>query len=1439
MAKTNYNNAESLSGIVTSMEKNNEWWENALDQYQNYTYHLELFVVKNNDATEFLLNESNNLDTIISNGWPGSDIQYITIAETGVTTEFNIQDLEIKSFGAGSSSLSKIAGTATSLSFTIVQVGNTSLNDNLMNAALLSGYSSISEAKYFLKVNFKGYNDDGVTIRSENQNLTKVFPFVIANVGDVSSSTDARGTITTIEGTIASDVAMSHSVNTLQHNFEFEIKETLKETLDEFMTKLNEHVIKNDFSVDDPNNNEFIHTYAFEFDDNFMTRYGESKMNDETANMASGNNQVKTRSGSINISQQTGVITPGLSILDVIYDICIQSTDVRNELTEIRDTFTDTICVLPSAVTKPNGLNILTGEAGHDITYFITTKPRLVVQNNYDNANKVTNAAKLIKEVFEKQQCKKIYYYQYTGLNDQILDLNLSFNKQLIKAYNLPKDDAFAHRFIEGNEQIIQDLNPRAQQKLQELQAQLSALQGDRETANENLGTMRDQVENASESVNDRIVSRQSDALRSLGVDNQFVQHAASELSGKPMALALQTAQQYDPDILSETNEVRTRYNDLVDSYDELASVVSNTTRSIQNVEEDIRNTTMQAIGANYSRYVGSQVGNISNSLSGIRGASDTNKIVMEELGDDLISTLTTQQLEDIVEALIVNPVIFKRGILPYLTTQSHVSIFSSSNEKEINLAKQKFYEAINMDISMETLKLTIKGDPYWIDTYITPKTAKELFGDNNGRDDYKSHPSNINGSNYVTIVTNKAAGVDANDNTKIANLATMLYVVRDVVSSFSNGQFVQQLDMVRIPVPDSFLPVNPFFSTASVDDREEILMEQQVVPRRLGRQDPRIFGDLFGGGLSGTGTEGSDDSISGSGRGGDPGLIAGNAYRAISGSLSTLADKIANSPFPSSEDSARYTSLLNQATMASLYGSSEAKAGIESANRVIADSYGDPGEVSSILQELVDSGENISPEAIAMLKTVYGEPDAIVAPTQISDEAVTNVMTEIQTLSDQNFHSASEIAEDTASHMTTSIDPTVVYDSPPSLMTIENSNMMLDGTMPLLSTETYANPEAPLLDYDATQLDALDLPEEVVSGYKDAASTRNGIKVRNYIDSLPANQADALNSIDSPYIQKTQPAIEVAPTISEIHSTPLKTPREVIMQSRIQDAQTQMIAEAGGSYNDLTDDEKRHYENLSDAYDEIDEIAKLDPIRNEAKLKIVNDELDKSIRIYNDRLAGGDSEWSWTQEEAEAKEQLEIQNDATVLENISNLDDGYSTPIADRVIVDDNGSVNIMKDMSVLPTKPSDGFTLPMDYLSENDDFTITDQHLAQYELAENNWKDFRKGEFVTVNVVDPNPLIGTFQTELYSSFENPELAQQYGIDTTPLVSGETISIDDPRYRQWNAGNLDKIRNQITNDLPLVTTVELMNEADTTGSRILEVEIGINDFVVAEGQEE
>jgi GH24 family phage-related lysozyme (muramidase) len=820
---TNFSNAESLSEIVTEMEKNEEWWMNALDEYQNFAYNIELFIVNQADAFDFMFNETSNIDTIISNGWPSSDMRYITVAETAVTTEFNIQDLEITSLGAGSSSTSKLAGTATSMSFSIVQVGNTSLNDNLMNASLLSGYSSISEAKFFLKLNFKGYTDDGVAQVSEGQNLTKVFPFVISNIGDVSTGTDTRGTITTIEGTIAQDYATSSSINLIDYNFEFVIKETLQETLQSFLDKLNETIREKDFSSGNAASNAFIHEYSIEFDNDFLTEYGESKMNDETAQPGSANNTVGVRRGGVNVSEQIGNITPGLSIIDAIYDICIQSLDIRNALTSEEDTFNQVISVIPSASPKPGGLNVLTGVAGHKVTYFICTKPQIITQNNYDNANKVRNSSSMIKEIFDSGKCKKVYYHQYTGLNDQILDLSLSFNRQLVKAYNLPEDAAFANSFINGTDAIVNDLNPRAQQALEQLETQLDALQVDRDAGIENLDSIRSEIENSSESISSTLRENSRNALAEQGVDPAFRNQILDEMAGKSIAEQIEIAKQYDPDIVNSAafNEQRQKYNDLIDRATSANTALSEGARENSRISNRRDEIVAQAMGANFSNFVNGQVSNISDNFSGSDWTNITgnsNQIIMEELGDDLISRLSTQQLEDIIEAMLINPVIFKRAVLPYLSDKQHISIFSSSDESEITLAKAKFYEAINMDISMETMKLTIKGDPYWIDTYLTPKTAKDIYGLNNTVDDKRSHPTNINGSNFVTVVVNKSAGVDEYDNTKIAQLATMLYAVKNVTSSFSGGQFTQQLEMIRIPVPDSFLPVNPFFSTVESD---------------------------------------------------------------------------------------------------------------------------------------------------------------------------------------------------------------------------------------------------------------------------------------------------------------------------------------------------------------------------------------------------------------------------------------------------------------------------------------------------------------------------------------------------------------------------------------------------------------------------------------------
>jgi len=752
----------------------------------------------------------------------------------------------------------------------------------------------------------------------------------------------------------------------------------------------------------------------------------------------------------------------------------------------------------------------------------------------------------------------------------------------------------------------------------------------------------------------------------------------------------------------------------------------------------------------------------------------------------------------------------------------------------------------------MQKLDMTIKGDPFWVEYYVTEQTKEEKFGNNNTIDDIRGHNGNVDGTNYLMLIVNKADGVDEFDNIKIDNLDIFLYMVKKINSTFSRGQFTQTLHCVRQPIPSNFKSIEVRRGTVEGDGSggpsgTSVSTfgpngEFGGIVNRIGGgrgSDPSVFGDPFGTGENDITGIGSNTTGPESGRSGalDPRIVAENAFNTMSGSLSTLATTISESSMPTATQASRLTSLLNEAQMASNYGSTSATESVENVKSLMQDTFGTPAEASIILQELEDSGETVSPELIALLNTQVYDGETVTNPIGVDPSAVVDAMSEIENYNRLNTSSVDEISVRPSDFMTPVVDTVSINNTPPTLIELENANMMLDGSLPLLSTESYTDPTRPILDYNITQLEALDLPDDVVSGYKDAASTRNGIKVRKYIDSLPQDQAELLNSIDSPYVVKTLPYD--APTIATIAATPLKTPREAIIQARIEDAQTQMIAEAGGSYNDLSADEKRHYENLSDAYDAIDEAAQLDPIRNESKLLKINDELDKSIRIYNDRLSGGDSEWSWNEEEAEEKEQLET----TVLENISNLDNAYSTPIADRVIVDNTGSVNIMKDMSVLPTKPSDGFLLPIDYLSENE-FEITDEHLAQYELAENNWNDFRKGERVNVTIVDSNPAIGTFESNVLTNFENPELAQRYGIDTTPLQEGEVIASDDPRYSRWNTSNLDMIRNQIASELPLVTTVLTMksNSQDvvsTKDSTEIKLDIAINDFVLLEGQGE
>ena len=1417
----------TLKEVVNAAEEHEIFWYNELDNYENYSYHLELFMVPKEDADRF--NEFGVLDfeKTITGGWPEESVNKVTIAQSATTTEFNIDNLTLENLGTGSGSVAKMVGVDSHLSFDIIQIGNTNLNDTLHTFANLMGYPNVGTAVYFIKISYKGYDNDNPK-NSTKLPIVKVIPFLITSYNELSTTTNATGTTTSLTGTSVNYIASTHVINTTKHDLKFDIKPTLNETLNSFVTELNKTARLGTGYTE--SQTRYFNNYKIEFSANFKERFAESKMNNELANKSSASTEIARRTADgFNIAKQIGQVTAGVSIAHLLYDICIQSSKVKDELLIKNPSFSYAVRIIPKVVQKE--FNLITNKSAYEITYYITMHREIIIQDIVDQSIKISETRKLLSEIFDKGRCRKLYNYEYTGLNDQILDLTVSLDRQLVKSYGAPGDEYSWNRFLKGNTDLSNILTKEQFAKYREVTGltnefdnKLKRQSTDLENTRADLLRKQDELfeitRNKMIAAENKNITSADDAMavsnRYQNIDS-YADMAELQRINPDLFTTVSQAIQAD-NVRRDVAALGARIKKGDRDIEETKSSISNNNKQIEKHENIIK----ARLGVEINEKILPELEKFNKRIRSDLLKPINGIILAEELGADLFSDsnkLSDTDFASMMDALSLNSITFERDILSNMRNGTTISSFSSTDLSNVSLARSKFNESLNADLSMQRLDMTIKGDPFWVEYYVSEKTKEEKYGENNSIDGIRGHNANVNGTNYMMLVVNKADGVDEFDNIKIDNLDIFLYMVQKIKSSFSRGEFTQNLQCIRQPIPSNF--------------------KSTTVPKGT------IEGDGSGSRTVGQAVSGTDTGAAASGKGSDvvagipseftgfsneTNKVANGAFKKLSGSLSSLAGIMAEaSPFPTAEQASRLTTLLNEAELLSNNGSTEATKLIADIKSKLRETFGTPEEASGLFQGSADDGTPPSPELIALLNTKIYDGETIITPTTVDQDRVTEIMSEIENITIQNTNSVTEMVQDISGHVTQTVD-TRINTETPTQMVLENSNMMLDGSLPLHSTEEYKDPNSPAVDYNPDQLAALDLPVDVVEGYRDAAATRNGIKVRKYIDSLPPDQAELLNGIDSPYVVKTLPYD--APTIETIAATPLKTPREAIMQARIEDAQTQMIAAAGGSYNDLSADEKRHYENLSDAYDAIDEAAQLDPIRNESKLIKINNELDKSIRIYNDRLAGGDSEWSWTQEEAEEK----IQNDDTVLENISNLDNAHSIPIADRVTVDDTGNVNIIKDMSVLPIKPSDGFSLPMDYLSENDEFTITDAHLAQYELAEKTWEDFIKGEKVTVYVFDPR-LGTTVPGEYWSSFENPELAQQYGIDTTTAVAGETISLDDPRLEQWTVKKSNEIRNQIVNELPLVTTVEIHNKT-AEESKKLKVPISINDFVLLEGEE-
>ena len=113
-----------------------DWSNNVLDELDNPTYHLTLWI----DNKQFVNREMH-------------DRQGVIIAETGSTTYFTIDNLEISSPIAGSHVITNAAPIVT---WTLTEPNGAAFFPKLMDICDAKGISNLQEAGYALEVRFKG-----------------------------------------------------------------------------------------------------------------------------------------------------------------------------------------------------------------------------------------------------------------------------------------------------------------------------------------------------------------------------------------------------------------------------------------------------------------------------------------------------------------------------------------------------------------------------------------------------------------------------------------------------------------------------------------------------------------------------------------------------------------------------------------------------------------------------------------------------------------------------------------------------------------------------------------------------------------------------------------------------------------------------------------------------------------------------------------------------------------------------------------------------------------------------------------------------------------------------------------------------------------------------------------------------------------------------------
>jgi hypothetical protein len=730
-AETNRLNAyahQTNNVVPSSADIKLAFQANLLDNYDVVTYHYKLFMVSTDDSsTGNVLNAASQ----------------VVIAESGVT-DLTIDKVELNAIAVPS--VETGTGTQTLVKFEIVEPAGAGLLDKMYYESIDLGIGNWAVMPLYLQLEFRGRNPE--TSDSEINGM----PGAIGNlrwlwalkITEIKANVTPVGTRYEFSAIIYNEFAQTNAAFSIQHNITLTNFTTFGKAISELEDKVNkDQLLKLLDNYGKPDVYKFVvdpEIAGYQVDTSNTT----SKRNDPYI-------VLEGKSANFNV---------GAGIDKIIDTLLTHTKEYQEKLTGAKTPGAegDPASAAQSQMksfwriiteSRPIEYDARRNDNAIEYTIFIIAYDIGMLDANLFQTTGITPeiAAKRVATYANKGLLKKKYNYMFTGLNDQIVSLDLNLNHSFATAMS---------RY--GG-------------------VYLNSATGDTGTVNNNTVTDELRISSALR----KVISLQNDAKAT----QQQRAQAAEEYN------AAMSASKLPADRLKVYNDVLTQSK----PENKLNYALFGNNYSI-NRDNPISQNSRTA------RKMAQPVAS-----AGVGFVSDVNiqSEVAKSMYADFLKTPKGGQLR---------PIAYREAVQ---NDSTGPGIVASSNSGSTKLASV-FSTALHsgMDANLVSIKLTIKGDPFWLFPQPIQNNNDILFNSLKPVADAIKHlkqgqnalPGSVNmygADNFILLRfrTPRIFDVSDNDSDEFTEIETFsgIYKVITVKSRFEMGKFVQDLECILDPV--------------------------------------------------------------------------------------------------------------------------------------------------------------------------------------------------------------------------------------------------------------------------------------------------------------------------------------------------------------------------------------------------------------------------------------------------------------------------------------------------------------------------------------------------------------------------------------------------------------------------------------------------------------